>query len=130
GSDARGRVVAAQPGEVDWLAAATRAALDDATGEGAARSDSATAGGTLTTKPHRASPAGPRARARTSDARGLDRSPARIASEQRVTAEERGAVDRVGGERVAEERQGGRVALDEPGPRALVVAARPTAEVG
>jgi hypothetical protein len=40
--DARGRVLAAQPGEVDWLAPATRALLLEAAGSGAPR-DSATA---------------------------------------------------------------------------------------
>jgi hypothetical protein len=57
--DARGRVVAAQPGEVDWLAPATRALLESV-GAGAP-ADSAAAAGPETTRPRRMAP-GPRER--------------------------------------------------------------------
>jgi len=70
--DARGRVVAAQAGEVAWLAPATRALLQSV-GEGAAV-DSAAALASQTTRPRRGAP-GPREdaslQARTVSASGL-----------------------------------------------------------
>jgi hypothetical protein len=70
--DARGRVVAAQAGEVEWLAPATRALLQSV-GEGAAV-DSAAALAPQTTRPRRGAP-GPREdaslQARTVSASGL-----------------------------------------------------------
>ena len=54
--DPRGRVVAAQPGEVEWLSPATRALLMSV---GEAPADSAAASLTQTTRPRR-SPPGPR----------------------------------------------------------------------
>src|SRR6185369_9682695 len=86
--DASGHVVAAQPGEVDWLAPATRVLLEN-TGEGAA-ADSAAASGP----------------------RGLGRGTPEVTAEERVPAEKRRAVEHVRGERVAEERQRRGVALN------------------